>query len=343
MEKSKWLAPNYYKNFKCKCNDCRHSCCHGWQIPLSKQEYQNLIELECDNEFRHRLDVSFKQPDFIDEKRYRIISFNYLGDCPMQKNGLCEIHKNFGEENLPSICRLYPRSLKNVNGVNIACCSSSCEAVIEMLINDEPLKLEEIELNSIANLNYNIDSNVMEQLNHFEKILKDRSTSLVASIKQICLEVNKEEFVSDYNVNTNPLNDGLKLLNRLATANFLGDIAKAISERYEDNYYQYEIDTENFEKLFPNWMYYFENVLNNSLLYENFPFVDARFNKTLAYNGLCASYGLMRLVSIGWCAINPNKEALVDCLSALFHLIDHTAFYYNVNILSKASALLLKL
>lgn len=341
--KNIWLMPSYYNSFKCKCEKCRHTCCHGWQIPISKKEYERLITIDCDENMRHRLDVSFKVPDYIDENRYRIISFNYLGDCPIQKDGLCKIHSELGEESLPKICRLYPRSLKKVNNRLIACCSSSCERVIEMLLESDSLNLIEVAMDEEPSLSYDVDEDIIKQLLKFHELMKDRSTSLKRSIIDICSSINKEEFEKDFNCEINPINEGLNLLNRLATNGFLADIKDEISERYRNNNFQYELDKENFEKLFPNWMHYFENVLNNSLLYENFPFVDNRFDKTNAYKGLCASYGLLRLVCVGYTSIHTSKDDLIDCIAALFHLIDHTAFYYNVNVLEKTPAILLNL
>ena len=341
--KNIWLMPSYYEEFSCKCEKCRHSCCHGWQIPLTKQEYERLITMECDDSLRRRLDVSFKEPDIIDENRYRIISFNYLGDCPIQKDGLCTIHSELGEKSLPKICRLYPRSLKQVNNLLIACCSSSCERVVELLLQSDSLNIINKPLDVKPSISYEVSEDIVKDISLFQDIMKDRSTTLRDSIIQICKFINEEEFNKDMSSTNSPLNDGLYLLNRLANVGFLSDIKDEILNRYNNNYSLYEDDKKIFESRFSKWNYYFENVLNNSLLYENFPFVDKRFDKTNAYKGLCASYGLLRLVCIGYTATHSSEEDLVDAIAALFHLIDHTAFYYNVNVLLDSPAILLNL
>lgn len=156
--------------------------------------------------------------------------------------------------------------------------------------------------------------------------------------------VNSKQFRKDYDSVVNPLDECFKILDKLADPNnFLGDIYKQVKHRYQNNYYLYETDKEVFENTYPRWMNFFENVINNSLLYENFPFVDKRFDQTKAYKGLCATYGLLRFISIGYTAINNDKDSLIDAVSSLFHLIDHTAFYYNVHILADCAAVLLKL
>lgn len=342
MENQKWLTTDYYKDFKCKCSACRHSCCHGWQIPITRKEYEQLISLECNEEMRHRLDVSFITPDYIDENRYRILSFNYSGDCHLQKDGLCLIHKEKGETSLPRVCRLYPRSLKKINDKNTAVCSSSCEAVVEMLLKDSYMQLKYEELNEHSEIEYKVDNEVIEELNKCEEITRN-AKSLALGIQEICLRENETEFIKDYNQDINPLNEGLYILNRLVNDDFLKEILDEINIRYENNYFQYEKDKIDFENRYPKWNIYFTNVINNSLLFENFPFVDQRFDKTLAYKGLCASYGLLRIITIGYTATHQNRDDLIDCVAALFHLIDHTSFYYNVNVLAKSAALLLKL
>lgn len=344
MNTNKWIMPSYYKDFKCKCDKCRHTCCSLWKIPVSQDEYFKLIGMDCSKELQDKLDIAFEDPKTKDEKTYKYISFNWLGNCPMQKDGLCLLHKEKGEDKLPRICRLFPRSLKKINNQLIASCSSSCEAVVEMLIQQDSLQVTEDYLNEEPQIVKTLDEDVINELNEFTIILKDRSTTLVQSIKAICLIINKEEFINDYNLDINPVNETLNLLNRFSNSdNFLSDINKEIRDRYIDNLYQYEIDKEIFEKKYPKWMYYFENIINNSLMYECFPFVDDRFDKTKAYKGLCACYGLLRLVTIGYTSIHNDDEALVDSISELFHLIDHTAFYYNVNVICNSAALLLKL
>jgi len=344
METEKWLVPGYYKDFKCKCGACRHTCCHGWKIPISKQEYLNLIEMECNDEMYRKIQMAFVDPECASEERYKIISFNYLGDCPIQENGLCKIHAEFGETKLPKVCRLYPRSLKQINHQKVACCSSSCERVVELLLDSENLDLSYHDLFASVQMEVEVGEDVINELINFSNIMKDCSKPLAQRIREICLEVDKKEFIKDFNYDVNPIKEGLELLNRLTDENsFLATILQSINSRYQDDFYQYELDKEKFEKDYPKWETYFENVINNSIIFESFPFVDERFDKTKAYKGLCASYGLLRIVCIGYHATNTTKEDLVDAIASLFHLIDHTAFYYNVNILAPAAALLLKL
>lgn len=344
MEKEKWLMPMYYKDFKCKCEKCRHTCCHSWKIPVSQDEYFKLIGMECSEELHNKIEVAFEDPKIPSPNCYKYISFNWLGECKLNEGGLCMLHAKAGEDKLPKICRLYPRSLKKVNGQLIASCSSSCEAVVEMLYKANSLDMVEDYLDEEPQLEYNIAIKEYKELETFSELLKDRSTSLVRSIIDMCLIVNEKEFKEGYNADINPITSTLNIMERFIESDeFFSSIYNELNERYKDNYFQYEIDKELFEKTYTNWNHFFENVINNSLLYENFPFVDSRFDKTKAYKGLCASYGLLRFVSIGYTSIHKGEEALIDVVAELFHLIDHTAFYYNINVICDDAAILLKL
>ena len=75
----------------------------------------------------------------------------------------------------------------------------------------------------------------------------------------------------------------------------------------------------------------------------SFPFVDSRFDSTMSYKGLCVCYGLLRVLCIGNHHFHDDKDSLIDAVSALFHLIDHTSFYFNVTVLTDNAAVMLKL
>ena len=42
MKKALVFKPEYYDNFSCKSSSCRQTCCAGWAITLSKEEYRKI-------------------------------------------------------------------------------------------------------------------------------------------------------------------------------------------------------------------------------------------------------------------------------------------------------------
>ena len=336
--------PEYYRHFICKADRCRNTCCSGWRIPISKKEYYRLITLDCSKELDHRIQRSFSIPETVTEEHFRYVSFNWEGVCPIQEEGLCNLYREKGEDVLPEVCRLYPRSLKNINGHNVACCSSSCERVVELLLETNDLNLIEVTMEAEAKITYTVPETDAGQIRQFQDILKDRSTSLIQSIADICRIINEKEFSADFNEEKDPLQEGLKSLYYFSEGeDRLAEICHKVIERYENDPSLYEKDRELFEKRFPEWMSFFEKVMNNSMIYENYPYVDKRADKTGVYKGLCLCYGLLRILCIGNTAEDESTETLIDTVTALFRMIDHTAFYYNASIISENAAILLKL
>lgn len=344
MKNENWLSPAYYKDFCCKADKCRHSCCSNWRIPVSKEEYLKLITVECSEDLSRRIQNTIVMPETVTDSCYRYISFNWLGECPLNNDGLCSLHREKGEGYLPEICRLYPRSLKQINDVRIASCSSSCERVVEMLRENDALNIGEIKINEEPKLFYEVDEEDIRKMMVFDDLLKKDDETLSDKIAMICKIINKEEFEKDYFSNEDPLNSAIRLLSRFSSSNeVLDKIIEQISERYKEDNSLFEKDRTQFEKNFPDWMDFFERVINNSMIYECFPFVDKRADQTKVYKGLCATYGLLRLVCIANNAEEESEEKLVDAVSALFHLIDHTPFYYNISCIIDNTAILLKL
>lgn len=300
--------------------------------------------MDCSKELDRRIQNAFVIPETVTESCYRYVSFNWLGECPIQDKGLCYLHREKGEAYLPKICRLYPRSYKQINDTLVMNCSSSCERVVEMLYEEDGLNPVEDYLDQQPELHYTIKEEDVKQLHLFQRIIQDRSTTLAQSIAAVCRIINEEEFRKDFGSDTDPIKEALELLSRFLSGNTrLSPIAEAVIDRYENDSDLYEADRERFEKKFPDWMSFFERIINNSMIYENFPFVDKRTDRTDSYKGLCVCYGLMRIVCIGHTAIHPTIEDLIDAVAALFHMIDHTAFYYNVGIIAENAAILLKL
>ena len=344
MKNETWLAPAYYKDFCCKVEKCRHTCCSNWLIPVSKQEYYKLITIECSEDLSRRIQNTFVVPETVSDSCYRFISFNWLGNCPLNNEGFCRLHREKGEECLPEVCRLYPRSLKQINDVKIASCSSSCERVVEMLRENNALNIGEIKLSEEPKLFYQIDEEDIRKMMVFDDLLKKDDEALADKIASICTIINREEFEKDYSADEDPLNEAIRLLSRFSSSNqILDEIVEQIDKRYKGEDNLFDSDRRSFEKNYPDWMDFFERVINNSMIYECFPFVDKRADQTRVYKGLCATYGLLRLVCIANTAEEASEEKLVDAVSALFHLIDHTPFYYNISCIIDNTAILLKL
>ena len=110
----KIYLPLYYKDFKCIAENCRHSCCIGWEIAVDKatlERYESLPD-------REGILCHIKDGE---------ISLCENGRCPfLRADGLCRIIADHGEDYTSVICREHPRFYHRVGeriegGIGLSC------------------------------------------------------------------------------------------------------------------------------------------------------------------------------------------------------------------------------
>ena len=98
------FVPDYYRDFRCKADMCRHSCCVGWEIDVDGEAEKLYGKVGDDTDFGRKLGKSISHdgtPHFILTEDER---------CPfLTKSGLCEIYINLGKDALCEICTEHPR------------------------------------------------------------------------------------------------------------------------------------------------------------------------------------------------------------------------------------------
>jgi len=144
--KGSFLVPDFYKDFACKCGDCRISCCEGWDISISQKEYYDILSLSTSAELQSRIMRAFYVPKSATPDRFAVLNHDWLGRCPLRgEDGLCLLQVEKGEEAIPQLCKQYPRSIRP--DLSEATLSNSCEAVIESLLDrSTPIKFIMMEL-----------------------------------------------------------------------------------------------------------------------------------------------------------------------------------------------------
>ena len=122
------IQPKLVKNFNCLADRCPSTCCRDWDIVWHENEVRKLNN--SDNEsILNKLSTSFYQKD-----QYRLIKFNKDGICPfLTGEGLCQIHKELGEEYLSYVCREYPRISRVCGDIVLSSCKTSCYAVTDYI------------------------------------------------------------------------------------------------------------------------------------------------------------------------------------------------------------------
>lgn len=138
-------APDYYSEFSCLAGDCKYDCCHGWNINLSRAEYNKLRNARKSAELQQRAEGGVKRKKGTDEKKYAYFHLDEQGICPMLNDeGLCWLQIECGFKVLPHTCRVFPRVEKVAPDCVERSCSIGCEVVLQLLL-DRPDGLRFVE------------------------------------------------------------------------------------------------------------------------------------------------------------------------------------------------------
>lgn len=360
-----FLMPDYFTNFSCKMGACRSACCVGWPISVSMQNYFRLLGIDCPKPLRDRLDVGLRMVDNPTNDRYAQFSPRYDGNCPLRlEDGRCAIHAELGEEVLPDICRLYPRGIRTVNDFECSC-ANSCEGVVELLFNEkEPIRFVRKTLTVDVPEN-KVHSSMFDTLGRgqeirlcFIRVLQDRRYSLAkrllnlyriieeiytamknkdsAAIDETILRVNsgKADFRQELPIGEEKFLHGFDVIKNVVSwiderhdsVKDFADTAIAYYCEGEDISAKYNEASTHFEKTFPHWENWFENLLVNHMFFSRFPLQERPVSFEDEYIALCSEYAILRFVGVGWMADKTELSDLVDVCAAAFRIIDHTEF-----------------
>ncbi len=123
-------APEYYKNFKCIADKCKHSCCIGWEIDIDSQTLEKYKKLDHPYSEKIMSNISWEEtPHF---------KLGLNQRCPhLNQQGLCEIILNVGEDYLCHICREHPRFYNDGNGQREVGIGMSCEEACRLILTSE--------------------------------------------------------------------------------------------------------------------------------------------------------------------------------------------------------------
>lgn len=358
-----YLVPDYYPYFRCKMGACRHACCDNWPITISMKDYYSLVGVSCSRDLRRRLDTALHILSHSSAEEYAEISPRYDGRCPLRiEDGRCGLQAELGEDALALVCRLYPRGVRY--GEHLECsCANSCEAVPELFLDraepirfiSVPLKLDLPVPKRVENI-FPTAGRGQEIRLHYIRIMQNRSLTIPDRLMTLGIAMQNMEkalradddekircllshepvrFSGTKEENTQQqLDAGLEIAGamlrqvdeRSQNVRTYGEEALKWFALGENSIEKYKHAIENFEAVLPEWNIVFEHLLVNHMFFEQFPFQDRPVSVADEFLAVCAVYTLLRFLSVGWLAIHPSQADFVDVCSALFRLIQHTAF-----------------
>lgn len=132
----KWVYPDYYKQFQCIADRCRHNCCIGWEIDIDYSSMMNYNKMKGPMGDRLRSCIAGSALDghFILAEGDR---------CPLlNERGMCDLIIAKSEKSLCQICRDHPRfrfRLTDREEIGLGlCCEEACRLILNQT---EPMKL----------------------------------------------------------------------------------------------------------------------------------------------------------------------------------------------------------
>lgn len=121
--------PCYYDKFKCTADKCTDNCCIGWEICIDKDTAAFYRSVSGDFGVRLKENINTDdEPSFIlkDER------------CPfLNKNNLCDIIINLGENAICQICRDHPRWFEWYGNEKEGGIGLSCEEGARLILTEE--------------------------------------------------------------------------------------------------------------------------------------------------------------------------------------------------------------
>lgn len=130
-----YIVPNYYDDFSCIMDKCKHNCCVGWEIDIDEDtaDFYKTV----DGDFGKRL----KNNIFWDDTPHFLLKQNER--CPfLNESNLCDIILTLGEGSLCDICAEHPRFTNESPDRIEKGLGLCCEAAAELILNQkEPMRL----------------------------------------------------------------------------------------------------------------------------------------------------------------------------------------------------------
>ena len=123
--------PDFYDKFKCTASKCTDTCCVGWEIDIDEASQETYRKVA--GNFGDKLRSN------IEDGHFKLLPHDR---CPfLDKENLCEIYRELGEDALCDICREHPRFVEVYGDIMERGLGLCCEEATRLLLEGEgPLR-----------------------------------------------------------------------------------------------------------------------------------------------------------------------------------------------------------
>ena len=154
------LTLRYMERFGCIGPECEDHCCHTWRVDVDPNTHKRLMMMantspEDRKLFRRVIRKHVERDPKTNKERTRyIIDMKADGYCPMlDEQGLCNIHKRYGEKYLSLVCTTFPRRLQRIDDRYELSAMLSCpEVTRQLLLHADAIDVVPFDRDSVARM-----------------------------------------------------------------------------------------------------------------------------------------------------------------------------------------------
>ena len=174
----KRIAPDYYPQFHCIADQCRHNCCIGWEIDVDEDTlaYYQSLDGEIGERLQKNICLTDETPHFILAEHER---------CPfLNDRNLCDLILEKGESALCQICDDHPRFYNDFSdrtemGVGL-CCEAAGRLILSKTDTMRLITLEDGDETSDEE-----EEALLSLRDHLLHLAQDRTQSIEARMAHI--------------------------------------------------------------------------------------------------------------------------------------------------------------
>ena len=137
------LQPKYVGDFQCDGSKCNAKCCRKiWFIDIDRETYKKYQRIK--NPDVRRKILSSIEPS---NRAFGFgIKFSPEGACSLLcEDNFCYVQRNFGEEALSEVCKIYPREVQKIGNYQFRLLSLTCPVAAEQaLLSSEGMEIQQM-------------------------------------------------------------------------------------------------------------------------------------------------------------------------------------------------------
>lgn len=182
----KYHKPSFFDQFKCIGSACTDTCCAGWEIEVDETTAEGYLTEKGAFGDRLRREIGSEPGEYF---------FKLQNNrCPfLNKENLCDIFINLGEDRLCDICREHPRFYNwfgDYTEVGLGLCCEEAERLL--FSNSKPLTfVEEVHTDASDLLDDESEEcdQMLEERKAIFSILQNRKKNIGARLKRLLLQL----------------------------------------------------------------------------------------------------------------------------------------------------------